>query len=694
MAQGTTTIESVWAAKGNLPDNAIVATADGKYPALDGSLITNVDAGDLLAANNLSELTATASVARTNLGLGTAATTASTDYADAVHASRHSTGGADPITADSIDAARGSSTQTSFASARPVGTAIYHTSNPSSPVTQSTDFHGIDVVQLSAGSNMDNSSFPVRLYPLESTARHNTNGDISLSVPMYSLWSNTANGNIDGVRGLRMWGKNQGTGTVADAQFISIASPENSGGGSITGLRGIKMELMSDTFADAKGIDIAEPNNYIAGLEVGDTEVEPAIYRQATEGVRLEADSSFAISGGLNLGRGDLTLSRVLTFDDYTPASNAEIFATHSTGNERLQLTLLTTGVWRLTFTDSAAATTNYDITPSSAFTAATEYRVTLAVDRDGNASLYADGKLVGSVDVSGSSEVDLGEGNANDTTFYADSNVSVIDRGGVLFNYLLDAATITARTKSACFRIDGDEWGGLSGATEKSDWSSGSDGWVTTNCTAANNQTVDSVTAARTLTINGTTGTHYSVHTSIFPASTTDVYVIQCRIYVPSTNSLVDGIKFGFNAGVSSADNFTPTPDTWFDVSFEQSIDSGWLPRMYIWFLDGTSTTIAGNSTDTITIKDLRITPKGAVLEQSLNDGLGATLHDASSNELDATITGSYAHLTPKTSCRLRTVPATAGATGVIGQWAAETGFRYDCIAADTWERVAIATW
>lgn len=74
MAQNRKTIESVWATKGNLPDNAIVATADGKYPALDGSLITNVGAGDLLAANNLSELTATASVARTNLELGDADT--------------------------------------------------------------------------------------------------------------------------------------------------------------------------------------------------------------------------------------------------------------------------------------------------------------------------------------------------------------------------------------------------------------------------------------------------------------------------------------------------------------------------------------------------------------------------------------------------------------------------------------------
>jgi hypothetical protein len=39
--------------------------------------------GDLLAANNLSELTATASTARTNLGLGTAATTAASAYATA-----------------------------------------------------------------------------------------------------------------------------------------------------------------------------------------------------------------------------------------------------------------------------------------------------------------------------------------------------------------------------------------------------------------------------------------------------------------------------------------------------------------------------------------------------------------------------------------------------------------------------------
>ena len=38
--------------------------------------------------------------------------------------------------------------------------------------------------------------------------------------------------------------------------------------------------------------------------------------------------------------------------------------------------------------------------------------------------------------------------------------------------------------------------------------------------------------------------------------------------------------------------------------------------------------------------------------------------------------------------------VPASAGATGVAGQVAFATGFAYFCIAANTWERVVIATW
>jgi hypothetical protein len=38
--------------------------------------------------------------------------------------------------------------------------------------------------------------------------------------------------------------------------------------------------------------------------------------------------------------------------------------------------------------------------------------------------------------------------------------------------------------------------------------------------------------------------------------------------------------------------------------------------------------------------------------------------------------------------------VPASAGASGIPGQLAYEPGFFYVCVAADTWQRVAIATW
>ena len=39
-------------------------------------------------------------------------------------------------------------------------------------------------------------------------------------------------------------------------------------------------------------------------------------------------------------------------------------------------------------------------------------------------------------------------------------------------------------------------------------------------------------------------------------------------------------------------------------------------------------------------------------------------------------------------------TVPATASAAGTAGDYAVESGFAYFCVATDTWERVAIATW
>lgn len=79
---GTAATQDVGTASGNV----VQLDATG-LPAVDGSQLTNVSGSDstkLAIANNLSDLN-DAATARNNLGLGTAATTASSDYATSSH---------------------------------------------------------------------------------------------------------------------------------------------------------------------------------------------------------------------------------------------------------------------------------------------------------------------------------------------------------------------------------------------------------------------------------------------------------------------------------------------------------------------------------------------------------------------------------------------------------------------------------
>lgn len=57
-----------------------------------------------------------------------------------------------------------------------------------------------------------------------------------------------------------------------------------------------------------------------------------------------------------------------------------------------------------------------------------------------------------------------------------------------------------------------------------------------------------------------------------------------------------------------------------------------------------------------------------------------------------DGAASGSW--VTPTLETINTSVPASASATGTAGQIAYASGFLYICVATDTWQRVAIATW
>lgn len=57
---------------------------------------------------------------------------------------------------------------------------------------------------------------------------------------------------------------------------------------------------------------------------------------------------------------------------------------------------------------------------------------------------------------------------------------------------------------------------------------------------------------------------------------------------------------------------------------------------------------------------------------------------------------TGNYTDLTnkPATAPALASVPASATATGAVGQISFDASYLYVCVATNVWKRVAIAAW
>ena len=102
-----------------------------------------------------------------------------------------------------------------------------------------------------------------------------------------------------------------------------------------------------------------------------------------------------------------------------------------------------------------------------------------------------------------------------------------------------------------------------------------------------------------------------------------------------------------------------------------------------------GLGTTANDHSGDSLRIAGGKINDNFTELYNAL--GVNGTL-----NVADVAVTGNYADLInkPPTAPALVPAPASATATGVVGQVAFDAQYFYVCVNTNAWKRVALTTW
>mgnify|MGYP003663525660 CR=1 FL=1 len=207
--------------------------------------------------------------------------------------------------------------------------------------------------------------------------------------------------------------------------------------------------------------------------EIGEPFISPLIARVSdlggsagVGGVHFNSAGSAELGlGQCDFGLSDFSIILPVKLDDYMPAAQSEIFASHSAGDSRVVVTIETDGDWRLSFTDSVSTVTSYDITPTAAFVDGSEYIISITVDRDGNATLYTGATANGVVDVSAESDVDVGATNTNQGALFSASDIAGVLRHLVFCNFVLTASNLADIAASSALSWLGAnpelKWGG-----------------------------------------------------------------------------------------------------------------------------------------------------------------------------------------------------------------------------------------
>ena len=201
---------------------------------------------------------------------------------------------------------------------------------------------------------------------------------------------------------------------------------------------------------------------------------------------------SLTNAASAEFGTSDFSLEFVLnqTGDN---ASDNYLYLSHTSGNSRFYLyNDISADDLKLVFINSSGSPTTYAISHNMAndYNEPTHY--VLSCDRSGNATLYKNGESVGSIAISGSSSVNIGDSNVN-----AGSISDATSGYGMLgtlsrfrtFNKLVDAQKLFENQNidfseqwgsQTSKLLNGVAWTGASGTTAPNSWTTGNQGTYT----------------------------------------------------------------------------------------------------------------------------------------------------------------------------------------------------------------------
>ena len=125
-----------------------------------------------------------------------------------------------------------SSETTVFDQSRPVSMPLTFTAAPSQLVTQTTDYHGLDLNYNITNANVNPlGATPTKIYAAEFTAQYSGTGDLASLVPCLPMAINSGSGNVGEIVNIRLYAQNTGTGKVTTVYGISMDNPNMTVGG-------------------------------------------------------------------------------------------------------------------------------------------------------------------------------------------------------------------------------------------------------------------------------------------------------------------------------------------------------------------------------------------------------------------------------------------------------------------------------